>query len=84
MAALTLDATDLLTTHEAAGLLDVSHTHLLQLLERGLIPATELEGRPRIAAADLAAYKARRREERRKHLRRVVQIGQELERGAEG
>jgi len=66
----------LLTTQEAAELLGISRPTLVRLLEEGAI-AYEQRGRHRrIMLADLLAYQASMRRERREALDRMAQEGQ--------
>jgi excisionase family DNA binding protein len=74
----------LLTTTEAADLLNVSRPYLLRLLDRGDIPYTRVGTHRRIAPPALFAYKARRDEARRERLREFSRLGQELDTEAAG
>ena len=70
----------LLTTQEAAELLNVSRPHLIKLLDEGVIPFERAEGpgsHRRIRFEDLMEYKHMRDSERRKQLRKLTQLSQE-------
>lgn len=70
----------LLTTQEAADLLNVSRPHLVKLLERGLIKferSNEAGSHRKIRFVDLMEYKHRIEMERRKQLRKLTEMSQE-------
>jgi len=66
----------LLTTQEAAELLGISRPTLVRLLEDGEIPYEQRGRHRRIMLADLLAYQASIRRERREALDRMAQEGQ--------
>jgi excisionase family DNA binding protein len=66
----------LLTTQEAAELLGISRPTLVRLLEDGEIPYEQRGRHRRIMLADLLAYQASMRRERREALDRMAQEGQ--------
>jgi excisionase family DNA binding protein len=66
----------LLTTQEAAELLGISRPTLVRLLEDGKIPYEQRGRHRRIMLADLLAYQASMRRERREALDRMAQQGQ--------
>lgn len=68
----------MLTTQEAADLLGISRPTLVKLLESGEIRYSRPRRHRRIMLADLLAYQERRREERRKALAEMVEIGEEV------
>jgi excisionase family DNA binding protein len=65
----------LLTTQEAAELLGISRPTLLRLLEDGEIPHEQRGRHRRVMLADLLAYQASMRRERREALDRTAQEG---------
>ena len=73
-----LPAARLLTTYEAADLLNVSHPFLLRLLERGELPCTRVGTHRRIRVDDLLGYKHRRDDVRRAALRKLTRMSQAL------
>jgi excisionase family DNA binding protein len=66
----------LLTTQEAAELLGISRPTLVRLVEDGEIPYERRGRHRRIMLADLLAYQASMRRERREALDRMAQEGQ--------
>jgi excisionase family DNA binding protein len=67
----------LLTTQEAADLLNVSRPHLIKLLEEGAINFERVGTHRRIRFEDLMEYKHKRDKERRKTLKKLTQMAQE-------
>jgi excisionase family DNA binding protein len=68
----------LLTTSEAAELLDVSRQYLCRLLDRGDIPFVRVGKHRRIRVEDLMRYRERRDAARREKLRELTRLSQEL------
>jgi excisionase family DNA binding protein len=68
----------LLTTNEAADLLNVSRPYVMQLLNRGEIPFTMVGTHHRITFGDAMEYKQRRDAKRRDGLTRLAQLTEEL------
>ncbi len=67
-----------LTTHEAAELLNVSRTHLIGLLEKGVIPYRLVGSHRRIALTDILAYKEKTDAHRKKGLDALAAEAQEM------
>jgi len=67
-----------LTTQQAAELLDVSRPHLIELLERGLIPHRKVGTHRRVRFEDLMSYKKTVDQARLKALEGLSALDQEL------
>ncbi len=68
----------MLTTQQAAELLNVSRPYLVRLLEAGKIPFQRVGTHRRIRFNDLLQYRTRRDEERRQKLAHVTRLSQRL------
>jgi excisionase family DNA binding protein len=68
----------LLTTQEAADILNVSRPYLVKLLEENRIPYTKAGTHRRIDLEDVIAYKQKRDAERRRGLAELTQLGEEM------
>ena len=67
-----------LTTRQAANLLQVSRTHLVQLLDDGRIPCRKVGAHRRVRAADIVAYRRETEFRRRAALDELTARDQEL------
>jgi excisionase family DNA binding protein len=67
----------MLTLQEAADMLNLSSSFLVELLESGVIPFTEVGTDRYIQYSDLLQYKNHLRRERRKMLAEIANISQE-------
>lgn len=71
----------LLTTNEAAQVLNVSRQFLVRLLERGDLPFERIGTHRRLAVEDVLAYRERRAELRRQKLDELTRLSEEYEGG---
>jgi len=67
----------LLSTQEAADILSISRSSLVQLLEAGKLPFVEVGTRRRVQLSDVLEYKKHRSQQRRDSLAEMLSISQE-------
>ena len=67
-----------LTTRQAADLLQVSRTHLVQLLDEGRIPCRKVGAHRRVRARDILDYRRETESRRRKALDELAAVDQDL------
>ena len=67
-----------LTTRQAADLLQVSRTHLVQLLDEGRIPCRKVGAHRRVRARDILDYRRETKSRRRKALDELTAVDQDL------
>ncbi len=67
-----------LTTQEAADLLNVSRQYLVRLLEQGALPFTRVGTHRRIRFEDVLRYKRQRDAARRRGLKQLTRLSEEL------
>ena len=67
-----------LTTRQAADLLQVSRTHLVQLLDEARIPCRKVGAHRRVRAQDILDYRRKTESRRREALDELTAVDQEL------
>ena len=67
-----------LTTRQAADLLQVSRTHLVQLLDEGRIPCRKVGTHRRVRVEDVLAYRREKESRRREALDELTALDQEI------
>jgi excisionase family DNA binding protein len=67
-----------LTTQQAADLLNVSRPYLVRLLDEGVIPLTKTGTHRRVRFEDVMEFRRRRGDERRRSLKELTQMSQEI------
>ena len=68
----------MITTGQAADLLDVTRPTVVKLVDEGRLPATRIGTHRRISTPDLLAYRERCRHERSEHISEIIRTSQEL------
>lgn len=69
----------LLTTQQAADILNVSRPHLSKMLKEDIIPHVKVGTHRRVRHADLEAYRTQRDSTRKRALDRLAKLGQEFD-----
>jgi excisionase family DNA binding protein len=72
-----LPADRMLTSQEAADFLNMSRTYLVRLLDEGKIPFERVGRHRRVALADLMTFEVVRRQQRRRHLRNIIELSEQ-------
>jgi excisionase family DNA binding protein len=67
-----------ITTHQAATILNVSRPYVIDIIDKGLLPARMVGNQRRLPLRDVLAYKAENRAKRRETLREMTALDQEL------
>jgi excisionase family DNA binding protein len=71
-----MPAHKLLTSNQAAEILNVSRPHLIKLLDKKVIPFEYVGTHRRVRLSDLLAYQDRRNAEREASLAEIVELGE--------
>jgi excisionase family DNA binding protein len=71
----------LLTTQEAADILNVSRPYFTKLLKTGKLPYVEVGQHKRVKAGDVMKYKQAQREESEKKMQELAELSQNLDMG---
>lgn len=69
---------EMLSTQDAATLLNVSRQYVVRLVDRGTLPAVKVGSHRRLRARDVEAYKAERDTDRDAALNRLAAISEEI------
>jgi excisionase family DNA binding protein len=69
---------EMLTTQDAASVLNVSRQYLVRLVDSGELPAEKVGSHRRLRAADVAAFKVQRDAKRASALDRLVQVSEDV------
>tara|TARA_R100001143_G_C3360981_1_gene135625 strand:- start:4879 stop:5331 length:453 start_codon:yes stop_codon:yes gene_type:complete len=76
-----IDYEEVLTTQEAADILNISRPYLVKLLESGEIPFTKVGKHRRVRIKDLYAFKEERQKKRKQKMKELTKQAQDLDMG---
>lgn len=69
---------EVLSTREAAGLLNISRQYLVRLVDAGELPAHKVGSHRRLHVADIVAFKAKRDAQRASALDRLTELSEDV------